>query len=168
MLFQPKFSVLKREGPIQLRAYEAYNIIQAPDSDLDSYRGFRLVFDYIQGDNQDRQKISMTVPVINQLEQQTVQTTAFVMPREFSFDDLPEPKQRVLNKIHVKASRVATIRFPMNVSKQRIEMYERKLLTWIEAERLNIVGPTRLARYNPPFIPGFFKRNELWIEVQDD
>jgi len=28
-----------------------------------------------------------------------------------------------------------------------------------------VTGTLQLARYNPPFIPGFLKRNELWLEV---
>jgi hypothetical protein len=168
MLYQPDYIVIKREGQFQLRKYGAYNIIEAPDSDLDSYRGFRMVFDYIQGDNQSNQKISMTVPVINQLEDQQVQTTAFVMPDEYDMATLPEPLQASLRKIHVAESYVATIRFPLTVSKAKINHNEQKLLFWIKSQGLHIVGPTRLARYNPPFIPGFLKRNELWIEVTDD
>lgn len=166
MLFEPKFTLLKKEGKCELRQYEAYNIILAPDSNLNSFQGFRLVFDYIQGENQNRQKISMTTPVINELVETDVRTTAFVMPDEFDFDTLPNPTDNKLQKIHVPAQKMATIRFTMTVSESKIKAYEDELKAWISQENLEIIGSTRLARYNPPFIPGFLKRNELWIEVK--
>jgi hypothetical protein len=39
------------------------------------------------------------------------------------------------------------------------------LETYINAQELTIKDGPWLARYNPPFIPGFLKRNEMMMEV---
>jgi hypothetical protein len=40
------------------------------------------------------------------------------------------------------------------------------LKKWMEQRELVPIGSFQLARYNPPFIPGFLKKNEVLIEIQ--
>ena len=47
-----------------------------------------------------------------------------------------------------------------------IRKYEEELKQWIDEQGYVIIGNLQLARYNPPFIPGFLKHNELWFEVE--
>ena len=35
---------------------------------------------------------------------------------------------------------------------------------WLKSIKFNL-GSAELARYNPPFVPGFLKRNEVLLEV---
>jgi hypothetical protein len=39
------------------------------------------------------------------------------------------------------------------------------LLAWIEKINMKPSGNFRLARYNPPFVPPFLRRNELLIDI---
>ncbi|TXT17538.1 MAG: hypothetical protein FD133_1348, partial [Erysipelotrichaceae bacterium] len=59
----------------------------------------------------------------------------------------------------------AVYRFSFNPKMETIRNYENALKAWIEQEGYVINGSLQLARYNPPFTPGFLKRNELWFEV---
>lgn len=162
---QPKYEVIKKEGHFELRHYQSFTMIEAVDRDLQSYQGFRLAFDFIQGDNDRGQKIAMTVPVVNQLNEKGIQTTAFVMPPKMAHEDVPLPTHQGLNKILVPQRICAVYRFSSNPRMEIIRNYEEDLKTWIDQEGYDIIGGLQLARYNPPFTPGFLKRNELWFEV---
>lgn len=165
MIEQPKYTIIKKQAPYELRQYQAFSMVESSDKDLQSYQGFRLAFDFIQGDNERGQKISMTTPVVNQVNEKGIQTTAFVMPPKMRHDDVPLPLNQNLHKVLVPERICAVYRFSFNPKMEIVRKYEKALKTWIEQEGYTIVGDLQLARYNPPFIPGFLKRNELWFEV---
>lgn len=165
MIEQPNFTIIKKQTQFELRHYQAFTIIEAVDRDLKSYQGFRLAFDFIQGENERGQKIAMTAPVVNQLNDKGIQTTAFVMPPKMQHNDVPLPLNQNLRKILVPERICAVYRFSFNPKMDKIRSYENMLRTWIDQEGYKVNGVLQLARYNPPFIPGFLKHNELWIEV---
>ncbi len=165
---QPKYDVIKRQESFEIRHYQSFMMIEATDRNLESYQGFRLAFDFIQGNNERGQKIAMTVPVVNQLNDNGVQTTAFVMPLKMTYDDVPQPLNDNLQKVIMPERLCAVIRFSSNPKMSEIRDFEKNLRSWIDQEGYRIVGVLQLARYNPPFIPGFLKRNELWFEVIKD
>ncbi|KAF0224602.1 MAG: hypothetical protein FD179_1460 [Erysipelotrichaceae bacterium] len=162
---QPKYEVIKKQDHFELRNYQSFTMIEASDSDLQSYQGFRLAFGFIQGDNDRGQKIAMTVPVVNQINEKGIQTTAFVMPPKMAHDEVPLPMNQGLTKVLVPQRICAVYRFSFNPKMETIRNYENALKAWIEQEGYVINGSLQLARYNPPFTPGFLKRNELWFEV---
>lgn len=162
---RPTYQVIVNEDPFELRSYANLIVAIANESDLSGNSGFGEVFDYIQGNNAQRKKIAMTVPVINELDS-TKMTTAFVMPKSYGLDDLPKPARNNLKLKEVPQRTVAVVNFSGNVSRDKIQMKKDELLKWIETKGWIGIGSIELARYNPPFIPGFLKHNELWIEVQ--
>lgn len=114
MIEQPQYKLIKKQSPFELRRYLAFTMIEANDRDLDSYQGFRLAFDFIQGENQNRQKISMTAPVVNQMNDEGIQTTAFVMPPKMAHEDVPNPNNQSLRKVLVPERICAVYRFSSN------------------------------------------------------
>ncbi|NBT92755.1 MAG: heme-binding protein, partial [Betaproteobacteria bacterium] len=69
---EPKYTVLSKEGAIELRQYAPFLIAETVvegDMDEASTRGFRLIADFIFGNNQavdnpgSSAKIAMTAPV---------------------------------------------------------------------------------------------------------
>lgn len=165
MIEQPKYKVIKKTGSFELRHYQSYTMIESFDNNLKSYNGFRLIFDFIQGSNQNNQKIAMTAPVVNHLDEKGIYTTAFVMPSKMKHDDVPLPLDQNLKKVLVPERICAVYKFSFNPKMDSIRNYEVDLRSWIKQEGYTIVSELQLARYNPPFIPGFLKRNELWFEV---
>jgi hypothetical protein len=168
MIEEPKYEILKQEGQFELRHYQAFLMIEATDRDIQSYRGFRLAFDFIQGDNERGQKIAMTAPVVNQLSENGIQTTSFVMPPKMAFEDMPLPTNQNLRRVLVPERICAVYKFSFSPKMDTIRKFESALIAWIKQEKYSIVGSLQLARYNPPFIPGFLKRNELWFEITKD
>jgi hypothetical protein len=165
MSAEPRYTTLIKSGSFELRSYEPYTLIEAPDQDLESYRGFRLAFNFIQGENSAAQKIAMTVPVVNTIDADRIQTTAFVMPPDMPSEAVPNPLHPDLKRILVEARLVAVCRFRMTPTMERVQECEARLRAWLSEQGYVSVGALRLARYNPPFIPGVLKRNEVWLDV---
>ncbi len=161
---QASYTVLLKEGSFEIRRYNKMIVAISTETDLRGYSGFNEAFNYISGDNSQRKKIAMTSPVINDLSEKHF-TTAFVMPKEYQLNDLPSPASQSLNIKEISERTVAAVTFSGNISQSKIEEKKVELLKWLSMKGFLAVGSLELARYNPPFIPGFMKRNDLIVEV---
>lgn len=159
------YQVLLQDGDIELRRYDPMVVVTSRDSDLAGGNGFNRLFNYISGNNQDSRQISMTSPVIDTLEGQQ-STTSFVMPRQLSMKDVPIPNDPALSPREVQGRQVAAIRFSGTVSARTLNEKIDELNEWLEKKKLQPVGAMELARYNPPYVPPFARRNELLVEVE--
>lgn len=159
------YKTLETDGDFELRAYEPFYTAAVESPVWESSDGFRQIFDYISGHNATGEKISMTTPVFNELDQ-TATSTEFVMPSDYVEKPLPKPKNPAVQIKSHEARLVATIRFSGTVQARAVTEQELKLRQWITARGLQAIGTPRLARYNAPFIPPFLRRNELLLDVQ--
>lgn len=160
------YQVLEKDGHFEIRMYEPMVLAISRETDLRGYSGFNVLFSYISGNNQASKKISMTAPVLNNLDEQNL-TTSFVMPNQYKHpDELPQPADPALKLREIPSRKVAAILFSGNASKRLISQKQAELLDWLKKRQLVGVGPVELARYNPPFLPGFVKRNEILIEIE--
>jgi effector-binding domain-containing protein len=157
--------ILIKEGNFEVRLYEPMIIATTAETDLRGYSGFNKLFNYISGKNQESKKIAMTAPVINNLEGKQT-TTAFVMPKAYSLKDLPQPLHSELQLAEIPERHVAAVIFSGNINPQKIEQKKLELSAWLKEKQITITGSFELARYNPPFIPGFIKRNEVLVAVK--
>ncbi|MEI7667418.1 MAG: heme-binding protein [Erysipelotrichaceae bacterium] len=162
---QAAYTILLKEGSFEIRQTEAMIIAITDESHLDGSRGFSEIFNYISGYNQGSKKIAMTTPVINELQEKSM-TTAFVMPKQYALSDLPLPKSNSLNLKEVPSKLVAVFTFSGSINRDKLQVKQAALLNWLKEKNLVPLGYIQLARYNPPFIPGFLKRNEVSIEIQ--
>jgi alpha-amylase/alpha-mannosidase (GH57 family) len=162
---QAAYTTVLKDGPFEIRQMQAMIIAITDENHLDGNSGFSEIFNYISGSNADRQKIAMTTPVINDIEEKKM-TTAFVMPRQYALKDLPSPSSKALKLQEVPAKLVASLTFSGSVNQDQLSRKQQDLLSWLNSKNIVPVGSLQLARYNPPFIPGFLKRNEVMIEIQ--
>jgi len=158
------YKVIESEGRFEIRQYEAFYTAAVEDTKLDGSNGFNQIFDYISGNNADQKKISMTTPVFNELGKDKT-STEFVMPTTFDQTTLPKPANPKVNIKRVESRVAAVMTFSGSVNEQKIKIYETELLEWIRQKDLQPSGNFRLARYNPPFMPPFLRRNEIMIDV---
>jgi len=160
-----KYEVVVKEGKFEIREYEPYYTAAVSEKDPVETDGFNEIFNYISGENAGREKISMTTPVLNELEQDKF-TTEFVMPGKYREQSPPLPhNERIALKKSEKKQCGAVI-FSGVVSEEKIRKYEDELLDWIVAQGRNPSGTFRLARYNPPIVPPPLRRNEILIDLQ--
>ncbi len=159
------YDVLLKDGDYEIRRYHPMILAKTKERSLSGAYGFNEIFNYISKDNDKNQKISMTTPVINDLHQTSPISTAFVMPKAYTIDTLPTPNSSNTQLVTVKERVMAIVRFSQSVDPKRIFEQQQRLLEWIEKRNLKVISDFMLARYNPPFIPGFLKRNEIMVEI---
>ncbi len=162
---QASYKVLLKEGPFELRLYDPMVVATCRETDLAGKDGFNRIFNYISGNNRESMKIAMTAPVINYLEDQQ-STTSFVMPIHYRLSELPQPNDPALQLKEIHRRQVAAVSFSGTINSSIISMKKIELQKWLQKKHLIAIGIMELARYNPPYIPSFIRRNDLMIEIQ--
>jgi hypothetical protein len=191
---EPSYQVLKQSESFELRQYESQLIaevsVQGSLSEA-SNKGFRLVADYIFGNNQasraasnESEKIAMTAPVVMEAQSSKIAMTApvvvekkaaseqqqwilyFVMPKSYRMDSLPKPNNPQVQIKEIKNKKVAVIRFSGWVDEEKLADRTAELQAWMKQEQLIAIGDPQLARYNPPWTLPWWRRNEVFIPVQ--
>ena len=178
---KPDYKVIQSEQNIEIRQYEPMIIAEV---EVDGKRedaigdGFRLLADYIFGNNTVQQVISMTAPV-QQKENQKIAMTApvqqqstgkswrmsFVMPSKYSMDSLPVPNNNRVRLKEILTKKFVVIEFSGTNSNENVTKHENQLMNYIEANQIKINGSPKYAFYNPPWSLPFLRRNEVMIEI---
>ncbi|NCB41963.1 MAG: heme-binding protein [Clostridia bacterium] len=154
------YEVLKKDGMFEIRQYGLFLTAAVKESNIANTSGFNQVFSYISGNNTDQQKISMTIPVINDLDEEH-KTTEFVMPSQFSKTGAPSPINPQIAIRKYEESRMASVTFSGTVNPEKILYYKELLTAWLAKTEWKPTGDFRLARYNSPFSLPAFRRNEI-------
>ena len=177
---EPKYEVVFSEGDMEVRRYAPMLIAEAEvegSMDEASNKGFRLIADYIFGNNQSsdseqRSKIAMTAPVT--VEPQSAETDMqaarrwrihFVMPSQYTLDTIPRPRNSAVKLREVPASHHAVHRYSGFNTLSRVQKKTEELLQWTAAKSLTITGNPQLSRYDPPWTLPMFRRNEIMVEI---
>lgn len=165
---EPKFEVLESFGDVEIRQYGSLVIAETEvegDFGAAGNEGFRRAAGYIFGGNQKKQKISMTAPVLQE-EKEGKKRVSFVMPSEKSLSSLPGPDDSRVVLKEVPSRKMAVLKYSGTWSEERYQEKVRELKEQLKNKNLKIKGDPILARYNPPWIPWFLRRNEILIEVE--
>ena len=165
------------------------------ESDFDDAlrKGFEILAHYIFGGNKKRQQIPMTAPVSEEsvsspekipmiapvtaekipmtapvTEEQTgehVYRISFAMPSKYSLETLPAPEDKRITFKVVESRRTATIRFSGRINESLANKKIEELKTWLSGNNITKKSNFDVALYNPPFIPGIFRRNEIIVDI---
>lgn len=181
---EPKFKVVASQGSMEIREYApllvAQVIVEGERKEAIS-KGFRILADYIFGNNAPRQKISMTAPVTQQQGEKIAMTAPviqqasgesgrwqvrFVMPAEYTLENLPHPNNSQVEVLPIPEKRYAVIRFSGLASQESLEKHKDELLKYIKGEKLTPIGEPIFAFYNPPWTLPFMRRNEVMMELK--
>jgi hypothetical protein len=164
------YSIARTVDDIEIRKYP--NVILATVRGYSDNEAFGILFDYIAGSNRIRKKIEMTAPVISSekipMTAPVVSGTgsfSFVLPSSYSMDTVPEPLDGRAKIEEIKSRHVAVIRFRGYTSDKNVKSKTKALLDKLGKNGIDPQGEPFLMRYNPPFTPGFMRRNELGVEV---
>ncbi len=185
---EPKFDLLEKSDTFELRQYYPMIIAEVlVDGDMEqaSGKGFRLIADYIFGNNKSQSgesaKIAMTAPVTMQPNPEQIAMTVpvtltsdaekwrvnFVMPAQYTMNTLPVPNNSQVKLRQIPARKVAVIRFSGLVNVEKTAQKTQELLAWMAGKKLAVgAAQPELARYNPPWTLPFLRRNEILIEYQ--
>jgi hypothetical protein len=157
--------------------------------------GFTRLADYIGGGNRSGPEIEMTAPVAQEAAPQTTNPkasskeapgserieagafvggegqsgkwrVAFVMPSEYTMETLPEPADESISLKAKPGGLMAVVEYSGWWSRENYEENLEQLRNAIDRHGLRAVGDPVWARYDPPFMPWFLRRNEIWIPVE--
>ena len=182
---EPVHTVIRSDGAIEIRDYEPYLIAEVEvrgEMGRASGAGFRPLANFIFGDNTapagDAGEIAMTSPVVQSRSEAIAMTApvtqsraedswriGFIMPAQYSMETLPRPNDPDVMISERPARRIAAIRFSGGPNERRFENKAEELRAWLAAEGYEIVGEPVYARYDPPWTPTPFRRNEVLIEI---
>ena len=182
---EPDFNLILKEDKFEIREYASKIIAQVEvvgDFDDASSKGFKILADYIFGNNKSKdgnsriemtapvemeplpQKINMTKPVLTEGNDNTW-IVSFIMPNEFTLETLPEPNNKNIKILSIPKEKYAVIVFSGLVRESSYLEKEKLLNQFIKEKKLKASGEIKIARYNPPWTLPFFRRNELMIKI---
>jgi hypothetical protein len=191
---EPKFSLFLKADAFELRDYAPSVVAEVTvtgDQQQAGRKGFRLLAGYIFGGNRKGETISMTVPVTKTAQGvrggagekgglgEKIAMTApvtliagmgdwlvrFTMPGRYALADLPVPNDKAVTLRTLPGARFAVLRFSGLAGEARVADQTARLLALVTAHGLMPVGPSAIARYNPPWTPWFLRRNEVMLPV---
>jgi len=167
---EPKYSIVETDDKFELRAYAPMIIAEVSvqgSLKSASNQGFRLIADYIFGNNiasnGEKQKVAMTAPVTVQAQPKLLNVTQqggaqeqewkvhFVMPSEYSMSALPKPNNPKVELKEVSQRYYASLRFAGLTGEKKVARKTKELQEWMATKNLTAKGQPELARYNPPW-----------------
>lgn len=187
---QPVYTVATRIGEdIEVRRYQprlaAEAVLPVEDGDKDAARNaaFRLLFDYISGDNAPGAEIAMTTPVETQQPAQgeeiamtvPVETTSptastvrmrFFLPRNFTAQTAPAPTHEDVRLVALPAASWAAIRFSGWTNSEKIADQTAALMQALTTTDWRPTGDPVTYYYDPPWTPPWWRRNEVAVSVE--
>ena len=165
---QPYVVVSQHDG-FEVRLYPQHLLAEV-DVDGEFFeagnRGFRPLIGYISGNNAGKSKVAMTAPVIQAAAGERY-TVSFVLPSGMDAASAPIPTGAGVRTRVVPAGRVAARRFSGGADEARYAANAARLVAEVKRAGLTIIGGPYFARYDPPWKPGFLRRNEALLRLAD-
>ncbi len=177
---EPRYTVVRTEEAFEVRRYEPYLVAEtlvSATAEEAGNQGFRILAGYIFGGNKGERRIEMTAPVaqtpvrIAMTAPVAQSATAggyliqFAMPREWTLKTLPEPNDPRVTLREIPARMIAVLAYSGTWSQSRYEEHLKKLQDALKKAGLSWHGEPMWARYDPPWKPWFWRRNEVMVEL---
>ena len=177
------YSILEVEKDFELRQYERQIVAETfvvGDIEAAGNVGFRRLFKYISGYNKKSESIEMTAPVTQGMDSVKIAMTApvgqekkngrwritFLMPSEYTLETLPQPLDERVMLTQDTGRLMAAIKYSGRWSKKLYDENKARLDDYIQKRGLTVTADPIWARYDPPFMPWFLRRNEILIPVE--
>ena len=192
---EPKYEIIQKDGAFEIRKYApiliAETIVEG-DMDEASNKGFRLIADFIFGNNlavdsNTNRKIDMTAPVTVEPMSQKIAMTApvtvepqfsdanmqaakkwrihFVMPSQYTLANIPKPKNDAITLKEIPSKYFLVHSYSWLNTLSRVQTKTDETLEWANRKGLKVIGAPQLSRYDPPWTLPMFKRNEIMLEL---
>jgi hypothetical protein len=182
----PQYEVLVKDGDKEIRSYKSYIVakteVQGEYKEAQS-AAFRILADYIFGNNRSQAKIAMTAPVeqraagpsekiamtapVEQSKTERGWVMSFMMPSKYSAETLPEPVDSRVQFEQIEAKKVAVIQYSGSRSEKANEEKAEELRKWVDSLKgYEIISASRSAGYDPPWTLPPFRRNEMHFDVK--
>jgi len=162
------YQVIKKEKDFEIRLYPPATMatvaMNAKTYKELSSSGFRKLAGFIFGGNQDNKNIAMTTPVHMDISD-SISTMSFVMPANYSRDNLPKPNDSTITIKTTADDYVAALQFGGYANDEKIKENTVKLKSALEASGVEYFGNYRFLGYNAPYqLIG--RKNEIIVSIR--
>jgi hypothetical protein len=157
------YTVVSSKDDFEIRDYPALTLVTAPMPRRGADGAFMKLFRFISGKNDRSEKIAMTTPVF--MSGAESGTMAFVLPKTIAAKGAPSPSNPDLSIVRKHPARYAVLCFKGVASPEHSLREASRLGAWVSAQGLHSAGSPVFAYYNPPWTPGFMRRNEVLIPI---
>jgi hypothetical protein len=165
---EPKYHVVARHDGLEVRAYAPRILAQTTvDGSFEQAPndGFRRIAKFIFGDNTSGDKVAMTAPVTQQSTAAGSWIITFTMPARYSMETLPKPVDDRVTLRQQDPKTYAALQFTGFNTRANVDEAIARVRQIAGSQGLKLRGEPIYARYNPPWTPWFWRRNEILIEV---
>ena len=169
MTEEQPFDVIARYPGFELRYYPSYVLVQVQtkgEFSRAASMAFSPLVNYISGRNQTSTKFAMTAPVLHAPDdKKQTHVVSFVLPKDVSLKDLPIPLDAQVSTQVVDPHYAAAVGFRGIANYEHFKAFGDKLLLDVKKAGLSPAGDPYYARFDPPWKPGFLRRNEALVVI---
>ena len=158
---EANYEVVKENKEYEIRKYSDRLVIETNSIEGN---GFRKLFNYISGNNEESQEIKMTVPVTQEIKNGSM-TMQFYLPLKFNKENAPKPSNSDIKILTIEGGYYAVIRYSGRSSDKNFLKNKDILEKLLKQANITILSPPIRASYNSPFTLPMLKRNEVMYRI---
>jgi DNA gyrase inhibitor GyrI len=158
---EANYEVVKENQEYEIRKYSDRLVIETNSIEGN---GFRKLFNYISGNNEESQEIKMTVPVTQEIKNGSM-TMQFYLPLKFNKDNAPKPSNSDIKILNIEGGYYAVIKYSGRSSDKNFLKNKNILEKQLKQDNITIISPPIRASYNSPFTLTMLKSNELMYKI---
>ena len=159
---EANYKIVKQNKVYEIRKYSDRLAIEAITSNQGS--SFRKLFNYISGNNESKEEISMTTPV-TQVEKKGNMTMQFYLPSKFNKDNTPNPSNSEVKVLNIKGGYYAVIKYSGRASDKNFIKHKDILKNELKKNDITILSSPIKATYDKPFTLPMLRRNEAMFKI---
>ena len=159
---EANYEVVKQNKVYEIRKYSDRLAIETITSNQGS--SFRKLFNYISGNNENKEEISMTTPV-TQIEKKGSMTMQFYLPSKFNKDNIPSPSNSDVKILNIKGGYYAVIKYSGRASDKNFIKHKDILKNELKKNDILILSSPIKATYDKPFTLPMLRRNEAMFKI---
>ena len=159
---EANYEVVKQNKVYEIRKYSDRLAIETITSNQGS--SFRKLFNYISGNNENKEEISMTTPV-TQIEKKGSMTMQFYLPSKFNKDNIPSPSNPDVKILNIKGGYYAVIKYTGRASDKNFIKHQNILKNELKKNDILILSSPIKATYDRPFTLPMLRKNEAMFKI---
>ena len=163
---EPNYTLLKKDGSIEIRQYEKYVIAKTsiPITGKDDNNMFRTLASYIFGGNENNESIPMTAPVTTYQDSEKYNMVFYMLDAD-NIDDMPNPNGQDIVFESFELGKCAVLSFSWFTNQSKIDDYTNRLSAYLKENNIQAISSYMVNRYDPPWRLPFMRRNEIIVKI---
>ena len=162
-----RFSVLRNQGPFELRLYQKMvcaKVLMSGSFQEVVKVGMHHLYQYLEGNNFKVSKILHHGPYF-QTHRSNAWEIGIILPAELELMTAPKPINRIIRIEEVPVQKVAALRYSGEISSERVIRKGEELKRWLWKNQLAVGGPLRFVRNDLGPSLAFLRQSEVLLDV---